>query len=488
MKKIYIVLTIALIGIITSCSDSFLEKKPTSAITSDDLQYVIGQRPEMLESMISGMYSLMFSSKTGGLGGHEDFGQKAVDINTDMASADMAMTKNSYGKFYTSETLDALKSTSTLHTYRIWRYYYRIIKATNEIIAAAGGEDLDKIPSKSHHGWGQAKALRAFCYSRLALIYSKGWEHKENNAVSIYLSSDLGKAKGLSTLEDVMNLSKNDLIAAIKALEGFKRESKVQINQDVAKGLLANVAINMDDFEIAIKYSQELIDKYGSKLMTADELYNSGFRSVEINGWLWGVDITSENSTGIASFFAMIDPFTYGYGAFDVKAMDLNLYNKLNNNDIRKYQFSSKSQMNLHKFWDEGRQVDGDKKWEHDYCWMRVAEMYLINAEAKVRGGNPSDAKIVIENFIKTRGAKGIIDGITDAPTYDMSDVKEAVYNQWRIEMWGEGHSYFVLKRFRETSRRGENHMHKPNTEYAFDADEITFQIPENEKLNNPFL
>ena len=63
--------------------------------------------------------------------------------------------------------------------------------------------------------------------------------------------------------------------------------------------------------------------------------------------------------------------------------------------------------------------------------------------------------------------------------------LKQAIYNQTRIEFWGEGKSYLALKRNQATVTRGTNHVFRANQSFAYDIDEMSFQIPQLEMNNN---
>lgn len=46
-----------------------------------------------------GTYSTTFAWQTGGTTNHDDFGQKSIDIATDLMSGDLAMSGETYGWF-----------------------------------------------------------------------------------------------------------------------------------------------------------------------------------------------------------------------------------------------------------------------------------------------------------------------------------------------------------------------------------------------------
>ncbi|MCF6356886.1 MAG: RagB/SusD family nutrient uptake outer membrane protein, partial [Draconibacterium sp.] len=212
-----------------------------------------------------------------------------------------------------------------------------------------------------------------------------------------------------------------------------------------------------------------------------------GFNNVLIPGWMWGVDITKDNSPGLPSFWGMMDIFTYSYaGAGDGKAIDISLYNAIPDNDVRKQQFLSdeNNQYYLHptyKFYDANRQIFYNRTWDNDIVYMRVAEMYLVCAEAYAHT-NPNESKKVLRLLLAERepGAASRINALTD------EELMDEIYLQWRIEMWGEGKSLLALKRFEKEVTRGPNHKYLANSSYLYNDTRMIFEIPENEVNNNP--
>ena len=116
---------------------------------------------------------------------------------------------------------------------------------------------------------------------------------------------------------------------------------------------------------------------------------------------------------------------------------------------------------------------------------MRVAEMYLRAAEGAAEAGNLDDAKTHLKALVGQRlisGDTSYIDGM------NQSQLLAEITLQSRIELWGEGKSYFRMKRRRETITRGSNWLDFPGTSYSYDDEKLTFEIPEEEIRDNPFI
>jgi hypothetical protein len=87
-----------------------------------------------------------------------------------------------------------------------------------------------------------------------------------------------------------------------------------------------------------------------------------------------------------------------------------------------------------------------------DVPYMRAAEMYLIEAEAKARLGQ-ADAATILFDFEKARNPEYVLSTNTGQALVD------EILIQRRIELWGEGFRFFDLKRTNSAlDRTGANH------------------------------
>jgi len=116
---------------------------------------------------------------------------------------------------------------------------------------------------------------------------------------------------------------------------------------------------------------------------------------------------------------------------------------------------------------------------------MRVAEMYLLAAEGKAEANEFAAAKNYLKQLVGLRLTSGDTSYI-DA--MDKSALLAEITLQSRIELWGEGKSYFRMKRRQESYTRGSNWLDFPGTSYSYDDERLTFEIPEQEIRDNPFI
>ena len=261
----------------------------------------------------------------------------------------------------------------------LWRYYYRIIKACNEIFDTVGGDESVPANEDNQNYYAQAKALRAHSYFNLVNLYAKPYDIDKNaKAIPLYRSQTTAETLGLSTVEEVYERVIIDLKESINILEelesagiGRPNGTKDQIDQWTAKGILAYVYLTKGEYENAAALTSDIINNSGYPLMSETEIIESGFRSINIGSWMWAFDITKDNTGGLPTFWGQVDYFTYSYcSAGDYKMIDHNLYNEIPETDTRKQWFHPSVLISWYKFYDAGRKAMGDRTWTNDIVYM----------------------------------------------------------------------------------------------------------------------
>lgn len=494
--KYFLTLAVAATAFLGGCKKSFLETQPTSFITPEQLANDAKMDPKLLNGTISGLYSTMFNTGVGGTTGHDDFGQKGIDIYTDMIESDMVLAGVTYGWYSNLARLVATTNYVTNEVYIPFRYYYRQIFGANSIIDILGGNNA-AVTGNNAHVMGQAKAMRAYGYFYLTQLYAKEYGDGSAKILPIYRTTRADSSNApKSTAADVYNLMIQDLTQAISLLNGFTRSSKDQVDANVAKGLLcyvlaargtpadwAQVVTLTDQLNAAYAKTPRAILSYdGTNLNTA------GFNKVTTPSWMWGVDLTLSQGLNLVSWWGQIDQFTYSYTwAGDPKTIDLGLYNSIRNDDVRKTQFAAPTAtyklQPINKFYAPARTSGGTRYVETDYVYMRSDEFYLLNAEAKARTGQEGAARTQLSNFLADR-----ITDVSYINTLSGAALLNEIYLQTRIELWGEGKAYLAMKRNKATITRGTNHLFEAGKSFAYNDDKLTFAIPQQEVLNNPNL
>jgi hypothetical protein len=488
---------------ITSCSESFLDQPPYGS-TLTQAQYE--QLRNTLEASMRGTYTMMYA-----VSDHDLFGQRGIDLATDLLSGDIALTAYTYGWFYNDES----GQTAAARTSYVWSYYYGMLRNINKVINTANRQS-DINARIAQHGlpnvynekaekyytidgtdtlatytlqeadiagyYAQALTMRAYCYSNLIKLYAQtnsqlrgAWE--DEVVCPIYNENNLEEAQPVATLKEAYSQVENDLTLAISyfdALEStYTRASKLSVDGNVARGLLAYSYLNKavpslpsgrTNYQNALKYAKEVIDKGDFKIIPNANVLTTGFNDVSDNSWMWGQDVVTETAGGLASFFGQVDIHSYSYAwAGDTKAIDENLYKEIPTFDIRQKWFNDGSKNITFKYCPDGKffsaknptstlDKDIDREWLSDNVFMRIESMYLIAAEASYRLQDYDSAIVYLRSITDQRvdtAATAAAEYATYVAGLDATNLLAQIEYNWRVEMWGEG---YALQTFRRLS------------------------------------
>ena len=467
----------------TSCSDEFLETEPTEFVSATQIAEYSETNPDLQAANISGIYSLMYQTGTGGTTRHDDFGQKGYDIYGDMLSSDMVLAGLTYGWYSYISQMTATTDFTTNAAYQVWRYYYRIAFSANTVIQGLGGNDAVPESDQGKYFLGQAKAMRGYAYFYLAQYYARGYNPSEP-ILPIYPDNDT-EAQPLSTTQEVYDFIVSDLTDAVELLDGYSRTGKQEVNKYVAEGLLAYTYAAMGNYDEVVTLTEDVITNGGFTLMSRDEVLG-GFNDASTSGWMWGVDLTTDQGLDLVSWWGQVDLYTYSYAwAGDPKTIDSGLYSSIPDNDVRKGQFidayGDGDLYPIGKFYDPAKEIGGQRNVITDYVYMRVAEMYLLHAEASAMTGDEAGAREALSTVLSMR-----LDDVSYIDGLSGGDLEDEIYLQTRIELWGEGKSYLAMKRLQATITRGDNHLSNAGESISYDDPRLTFPIPQSEVQNNP--
>ena len=465
---------------------------------------------------ILGIYSLTYTRMDAD--SHAAFGQKSIDISTDLMSADMALTGSTYGWFGTeAQLLNSHLAAGSTAMY--WAHFYQIIMNCNLVLATLqqqefytedflGNDSWDDVSTpeaelagetakKAAGNYAQILTMRAYAYYELLSLYGVNGDFTQPTAC-IYTEQSLDKYSApLSTGEEVYLQVRNDLELALKYFEhsSVTRTSKLAVDENIAYGLQAYNELNYafsatgadnEHLQLAYASARKVIETGDYPLLQLADLTTTGFVSVDSPNWMWGNDVNKETTGGLASFFGQMDIYTYSYAyAGDVKAIDDALFATIPATDGRKAWWSEDHKLApTGKFFDLTGKKTGiiDRDWVNDDVYMRIEEMYLIAAEAAARMGKDDEAVTSLNSLMEQRDP-------TVAATLSGMDntslMSEIAYN-WRIEMWGEGRSLQAHKRFGLNMSRGTNHYFLASQNKSWTDDAFYFATPAGEISANP--
>jgi hypothetical protein len=488
MKRnlIYSIIVSSLVFV--GCSKEFLDpERNTSVLTAEDLSNYSDVNPALVEGTLEGIASFMIQDFGVTGSRHYDFGQKGVDIWSDMVSGDMALSASAYGWYNNTSNLVCTVDFTREENKIIWEYYYRIVSLANNVIQTSGGNNAQPTTDGGKKVLGQAKASRAYAYWYLAQLFQKKYDPSQ--PILPYYDGDVINTAKVPASQ-IYDLIISDLTDAITLLDGYVRTDKSKIDKTVAQGLLAYVYAGMGNYADA-KAMADAVISAGYPLTTTGQLAfpgaGSGFNNVNTGSWVWGFDLTEDLGHQLIDWWGQMDCFTDSYAwAGDHKSIDDGLYAEIAADDVRKDQFGTGTGalQPIGKFFDPARAIGGQYIITTDLIFMRSEEFHLLSAECAARLGDEAAAKATMINLLDNR----MTDAASVVNPLSGSALQDFIYLQTRIELWGEGKSYYAMKRNEATVTRGTNHVFRAGESFVYDSDEMSFQIPQSEINNNPSI
>ncbi len=491
MKTIkYIVACLVALGILASCSDSFLDTEYTAYLNEEAAGEAAGKNPDVF---LNGMWSWMvkYDQVTTA---HDNFGYMASLHATDMMGQDICMAS---AHWFSWDYQHDNRMEGWRRTRAHWLNYYTMIAKANEIISLYP----DGAVTVGQKGLlGNAFAIRGLAYMHLIQLYQFTMDASGNvnrSAPGVPLmytladgknEEEIASLKGRNTVGEVLDQVEKDLLAAIENFDGgYERPNKNYIDGSVARGILARYYLLTKQWDNAAKYANAARQKFTIMPSNESGLYD-GFVTVNNVEWMWGFAHTTETQTTYASFFSMISNIAPGYAGlgYAPRLIDAKLYSQIPDTDGRKKWFNGPAgdpsqptraaqlpYANI-KF---GHISD----WTDNYMYMRAAEMVLIEAEALAHQNKGAEAARALKVLMEKR-----------QPDWNMSSVTvEDVYLQRRIELWGEGFAFYDLKRLNKgIDRTYEGNNHLPGHQVVVPAQDKRwrYQIPLVEIQENPLI
>ena len=454
MKRLYYILGLTIV-LISSCEKEYLDTKPTDAYSDKTVMSTTINA----YSALNGLHRMIYeqSGNYYSAYGQDKCGQQSINIVADLLGDDV-LFPNSTNSWYRSvyQWVDHRNETASWPRY-VYTFYYMAIVNANMIlknIDVAAGTDAEKKLIK-----GQALAYRGWAHFNLVQIFAKRYDatNKPNIQAGVPIMTDVTVA-GLprASVEEVYTQIIKDLDESIVNLTGaVARTSKSHLDVNVAKGIRARVALTMQDWANAAKFSSEA--RTGYSLMTNAE-YISGFNSVSNREWMWGSKVQDDQTNYFYGFFA----FMSANGNSTVirqtpKVINATLYNLIPATDIRKKCWDAtgstvpappgglKAPYGILKFQASTATATA---FAGDPVYMRAGEMYLIEAEAKARLSQDAAAQDVLYTLAVNRDPGYAKSAKTGTALID------EILIQRRIELWGEGFRFFDLKRMNKDLNR----------------------------------
>lgn len=460
MKKISFKITLLLIAVLFSnCKKEFLDTKPTASVDDTNIFTTTTNARNVINGIYRYMYTRYSTQNQPGHGG--------MMLQLDFMGEDIGL---SGATWYTNAANGAANWIEMRNDADIWvefpfRLYYRVIGNANAImdnIDAAEGPDADKALLKA-----EALTVRAWAYHNLVRLFAKRYDKATKPNVQLGVSMPLS-AKDVklprSTVEDVYAQINKDLDAAIGFFGTATPANKSHVSIDAARAIKANVALTMQEYEVAATYAQQVITNNKYSLMTEAQ-YQTGFNSIANPEWIWGVFLQADQGDTFANFHAQIS--LDGATSFirdRPKRINSALYNLIPATDVRKKMWEPNpttvnfplpaTTFKREPYMSRKFKIKEANTTLGDVPYIRLAEVYLTLAEALANiSGREAEARQKLFDLNKTRNASYVLSANTGAALIE----EILVYR--RVELWGEGHRFYDLKRL----NRGLDRRTAPN-------------------------
>lgn len=347
----------------------------------------------------------------------------------------------------------------------LWGNGYANIYRANAIIEGLANSSKINSVTKAQLE-GEAKFIRAFLHFYLvnlfgAVPYIKATDYRANNRVS------------RMTEDEVYSFIIADLVDSQNLLtETYVTTERVRANKWAATALLSRVYLFKGDWAKAEEQSTAVISN--NAIYYLDEIDNVFLKNSN-EAILQLVPVLPNRNTNDGQMFILRSAPTFA-------ALRDEFIETFESDDLRKDHWI-------------GTLVGASATWYFPFKYkiktgadplneysmvLRLAEQYLIRAEAKARQGKLSEAIADLDSIRDRAGLPLLSD---TNPLIDQSDLLLAIEHERRVELFTEwGHRWFDLKR----TDRAVDVLDDFKTDFV--PEDLLFPIPESEVLVNPNL
>ena len=430
----------------TSCIN---EVEPTDVASEE----AIGRSAQATEGLLMGMPMYLNAASDDN---HFEFGYGCMIHMRDVMTGDQTVTYSGYDWFSPWAAASSLSKNYSRPSY-VYRYYYKLAQTANGLIAAV---DTASASEEVKGNWAAACAYRAMTYLDIARMYEFLPNDKTNK-----INADGNDVSGLTAP-----------IVRETTTQEEARNNPRATRQQMFDFILA-------DLDNAEKYIEGM--ENSSKTLPHLDAVKTGI----INWTSW---MSNETTFGYAS----AGPYV---------SIDRSLYDRISDNDWRKLLWKAPEGHNLYGLnpWlvdegtaaslpdyaslkfrpNEGNMEDYKTGAASAFPLMRVEEMYFIEAEAAAHQDPARGAELVTTFMTSYR------DNTYSCATGSVDAVVEEIVLQKRIELWGEGHTFFDIKRLNMSVTRAypgtnvtdDNQLLNTNGRPAW----MNFVISQSEEDNN---
>ena len=439
---------------------------------------------------------------------------------------------------------------------KAWGFYYTLIRQANAVLDKIDDAE-ETIAGQRNQIKAEALAFRAHAYTRLLQLFAPRWSDSNNGerkciVLRLQQGTDDLPLVTMNQVLDQIYTDCKDAAALFQAEDTYKeRPDWSAPTYEVACGVLARAALLKEDWATAEQYAAEA--QKGHNIMTNDEWCNGFMEATDDYLWTSSINPDDRHINGAWAAYNACNGNYPNYWQMGSGNINVDLYNQLDAKDIRRTRFIMPDQMGARlKDWYNEKYIDpttlffkregtaltnylkiavfceaatptttngmevavaytdiggrgtqptyvyggqvkfyamGGSDQLCQYPFMRSTEMLLTQAEAAYHLGHIGDAQQLISKLTQMR----IPDSAPITKTGE--ELLNEIRLQRRIELWGEGTTFFDFKRWnwRNTRRAwvsGDTNSGNCPAPYAIDvapeqANHWVFMLPRVESDYN---
>ena len=441
--KIHILALMAVLLIIpASCSKDFLETRPTEQLAAGDVFNSLTGAWGAINGVHRSMYIQYNSVQAhGGMAGMFNY--------IDFMGTDLLFNTTSNG-WYLNPYRWVEHRNERSNQVLYWTNLYRLISNINQIINNI--DDIEGSETEKKHIKGQALAYRAWAHFMLVQLYADRFVPGAANSHAGVPYMEVVTFEGQERLSVAETYAKinADITAAITNLEGYTRANKSHINKSVAQAIQAQIALVQGNWDLAATSANAA--REGFSFMTTAQ-HQDGYNSISNPEFMWASYVQEDQTLYFYSFFAfMSNNFNASVIRQSPKSILKDLYDQITPTDVRKSFWYPTAVASAQpavppngvrfNYMSSKFKAVSTADSRGDNPWIRVAEMYLIEAEALARQEGKEDlAKDVLYLLANNRDPQYVRSSNSGQALID------EILIQRRIELWGEGRNFTDLKR-----------------------------------------
>lgn len=479
-----------MLTILAGCNKLVEIDPPISSIPASE----VFKSKEQANSVLAGMYSMM---------GHNTgimvFSNGGITCNAGMSAGELVNTLGALNlpsyQFYSNK----LERDNFFIQTQMWAPAYKIIFVANTVTAHLGDAGSLIDDSTKRVLTGEAKFIRAFCYFYLTNMFGD---------VPLVLTTDFNQSTKMvrTPQAEVYQQIEKDLEEAKASLPkdySMAAGERVRVNKWAATALLARVYLYNKKWAEAEEQATEVITNNQYKLATLNSAFaNNGTEAIfqlknsmdkdPVNATWDGVNflpIMRYTEQDPADQQAFLDP-----AAFELIGINFTANYHLTPQCINAFELGDKRR----REWTDSCPTPNVSPWngipfyyafkykiysrlpnqpEQYYTVLRLAEQYLIRAEAKAQQKNDLAGAAADINKLRTRA------GLANTTATTSDELLDAVMHERQVELFAEwGHRWFDLKR---TDKANAVLGAMPDKQ-PWSPTQLLYPIPPDEILNNP--